>query len=222
MEITYEVVKEYEELIGMDQKVYPTPFPVTLKGMQSWFIHNPHFSFYINYNTQRIGVCVTIPLNSEGWDAMQQGRIREDQVDESHIFEASKHTQIFLHIYHIEKFPDNNSFQIWKLSLVHLKDIVDQLQMVSSSDIMISGVSGYCVTSAGVHLFQNKWNGKELGHISKETLVRDEEGNLKVMEIENDVVGESVYYMGKRYEVVQRAKLLSTRRGDNSLVWEFL
>ena len=102
--------KDYDIVLKLDKKVYPTKNPVTKKIISSWYKNNPEFGMKID--GKRKGLCVVIPLNKSGWTKLINGELSESKVTGKYLFDNKRDKEIGIHIYHIEKFDKLKNFHI--------------------------------------------------------------------------------------------------------------
>ncbi|MFH1325245.1 MAG: hypothetical protein ABIH49_00545 [archaeon] len=102
--------KDYDKLLELDRKVYPTPNPVTPRILDSWFQKNPEFGIIFEENNKITGMCIVIPLNKIGWEKLINGELAESELSKETIFDNSRDKEIGIHIYHIEKFFEEREF----------------------------------------------------------------------------------------------------------------
>lgn len=204
---------DYDLLLQLDKKVYPTNSPVTGEVLDRWYQYNPEFGIVFKNNT---GMCIVIPLNKTGWMQFVNGYLSENEISEEHIFNNMKHSEIFLHIYHVEKLETDTS-GFYKSSLIALNALVEK-QRETNKTLKVSGFSGLCVTNSGISLFKNKLECSELYYKSKEyILLKDDQ--LYVFDSGGESAIESKALEG--FEVVNRCQLLASTPDRNDVVWSF-
>eukprot|EP01112_Ceratiomyxa_fruticulosa_P022028 TRINITY_DN7958_c0_g1_i1.p1 TRINITY_DN7958_c0_g1~~TRINITY_DN7958_c0_g1_i1.p1 ORF type:complete len:226 (+),score=25.49 TRINITY_DN7958_c0_g1_i1:95-772(+) len=219
--IVFTTYVDYLSLIGLDNSVYPTPSPVTFDSITKWYHKNPEFCFVIQKGGKDVGIVNAIPLNFNGWKGMQDGSVKECDVDFVHIFDLNRDTDLYLHLYHIERLDnEDKDIKIWEQSLIGLSQCIQHLNKASPHKIVCKGLSGYCTSSAGVGLFSKKFGCKERGFISTETIVKTPFGQISVHNISTPREFEDLKMKG--FEIIQRCQLLSTLNTDESIVWKYL
>ena len=99
--------EDYELLLELDRKVYPTDDPVTPNILDNWFAKNPEFGMI--YENEGIdAISIVIPLNKKGWDGLTSGDLSEADMKDDLIYDGKNN--IYLHVYHIEKLKNVNKF----------------------------------------------------------------------------------------------------------------
>jgi hypothetical protein len=164
--------KDYNFVLKLDKKVYPTKNSVTKKIISSWYKNNPEFG--IKISGKRKGICVVIPLNESGWTKLINGKLSESNVTGKYLFDNKREKEIGIHIYHIEKFEKNKNFYI--LALKQINKIIKKLR-ISNPKLKICGLSGLCVSSSGIDLFYKKFNCRERDYIHTEHIL-EKKGKL--------------------------------------------
>jgi len=209
--------KDYELLLKLDRKVYPTDNPVTSEILSNWYKKNPEFGMIFEDDKGELeGVCISIPLNKNGWNKLINGKLSEADLNSKTLFDNSRDKEIGLHIYHIERLSDRNDF--YKDSLNGLNDIIQDLRKINPS-LKIIGFSGLCVTPSGIGLFYNKFNCRERKFVNQEHIFR-KEGKLKIFNINSYSQFSNVLKEG--YEYLNRCKMLVLYPDEFSLIWDYL
>lgn len=211
------IEKDYELLLELDKKVYPTDNPVTSEILSNWYRNNPEFGMIFEDESGKIqGVCVIIPLNKKGWNKLINGKLSESDLNPKTIFDNRRDKEIGLHIYHIERFSEKKDF--YKYSLSGLNEIIQNLRKINK-ELAIIGFSGLCVTPSGIGLFYNKFNCNERKFINQEYIFR-KDGKLRIFKIDSSLQFSNKLKEG--YEYVNRCKMLVLYPGESSLIWDYL
>ena len=108
--------QDFQLILEQDKEVYPTASPVTKEIIKKWYKKNPEFGMIYEENGKVVGDCVIIPLNSNGWKSLIDGKLSESETNEKTIFDNSRDNEIGIHIYHIEKI-DKNIKELYKIVL---------------------------------------------------------------------------------------------------------
>jgi len=151
--------KDFSKILKLDKKVYPTQKPVTEEILSNWYSRNPEFGLVLEKGGNIVGYLVAIPLNKESWEELIFGNLAEAEMEDEHIFNSKKDKQIYVHIYHVEKFIQDK-----KITRLMLEE------MMQKTKFKIGGMSAYCVTPVGINLFE-KLGFKEGKFISKEHIM---------------------------------------------------
>lgn len=209
--------KDYSKLLELDKKVYPTDNPVNPKILDNWYAKNPEFGLIFEDNKGKLeGMCITIPLNKNGWNKLINGKLAEADLNSKTIFDNSRDKEIGLHIYHIEKFSDGKDF--YKNSLAGLNSVLESLGK-QNPKLKIIGFSGLCVTASGISLFYNKFNCRERKFINSEHILK-RNNHLEIFSADSQ---KQLYEKLKRgYEYLNRCKMLVLYPNEPSVVWEYL
>ncbi len=207
---------DYEKLLELDKKVYPTDAPVTPKILDSWYQNNPEFGIIFEDNDKIAGMCMAIPLNESGWKKLIQGELAESQLDSSTIFKSDRDKLLGIHIYHIEKLnPNIKAF--YNDLLRALSGVVNSLKKTNPK-LSVIGFSGLCVTSSGINLFYNKFNCKERNFLSSEHILSK---NSQLIIVDSSSTKEINDFMDKGYSYNNRCKMLIAYPDEISIVWRY-
>lgn len=206
---------DYDKLLELDAAVYPTDQPVTPEILDAWYQRNPEFGIVYEQDGELQGMCITIPLNKDGWQQLTRGEIEESDLDSTTIFDNHKDEAIGLHVYHIEKFTDTPGF--YKQALTDLSALVNKLRE-SNNELEVHGFSGLCVTAQGIGLFANKLNCRERDFINTEHIL-EKADELLIFDDENE---ELEARLDDGWEYKNRCKMLITHPGEPSIVWQYL
>jgi hypothetical protein len=207
---------DYERLLEIDRKIYPTDSPVTKELLDMWYKNNPEFGIIFEKNNKMLGMCISIPLTLKAWNSLIRGKISESELNYQAIFNNAKDHFLAIHIYHIEKFdPEIKEFH--KLSLKVLSDIIKRLKK-KNKKLTIGGFSGLCATSKGIDLFYNKLNCMEGKYICQDHILT-KGGKIKILNA--DSLKEISKFIDKGYSYNNRCKMLIAYPGDPSLVWKY-
>ncbi len=209
--------KDYELLLKLDKKVYPTDNPVTSEILSNWYKKNPEFGMiFENDKGELVGMCITIPLNKNGWNKLISGKLSEADLNSKTLFDNSRDKEIGLHIYHIERLSGKKDF--YKDSLNGLNEVIQNLRKVNK-ELTIIGFSGLCVTPSGIGLFYNKFNCKERKFVNQEHIFR-KEGKLNIFKSNSYSQFSNILKEG--YEYVNMCKMLVLYPDEFSPVWNYL
>lgn len=208
--------KDYEFLLELDKKVYPTEFPVTEDIVASWYQKNPEFGLIFEEGLNIEGMCIAIPLNRNGWEGLTSGKLLESELDENTIYDSARDDEMGIHIYHIEKF-DYEKKDFHKKALKGLSKLISSMKG-ENPKFKVIGFSALCVTLQGIELFYNKFNCGEKEFLNNEHIL--EKGNRKIV-IESDSNSEIEDKISQGYEYVNRCKMLITSPGEISVVWKY-
>ncbi len=190
---------------------------MTSEILSNWYKKNPEFGMIFEDDKGELeGVCISIPLNKNGWNKLINGKLSEADLNSKTLFDNSRDKEIGLHIYHIERLSDRNDF--YKDSLNGLNDIIQDLRKINPS-LKIIGFSGLCVTPSGIGLFYNKFNCRERKFVNQEHIFR-KEGKLKIFNINSYSQFSNVLKEG--YEYLNRCKMLVLYPDEFSLIWDYL
>jgi hypothetical protein len=204
--------KDYEVLLDLDKKVYPTEKPVTSKVLDKWFSNNLEFGMVYENEGNILCLGIVIPLNKAGWEGLISGKLLESELNEKTIFDINRDNEIYLHLYHIEKLDEKikDFYKIW---------IKDLGKLCSNLGVPVKGFSALCVTPAGIGLVYNKLNFRERSFINSEHILK-KNGKLTIFEFETkkDLLEKLV----EGYIYLNRCKMLVLYPNEPSIVWEFL
>ncbi len=207
--------KDYQTLLELDKKVYPTDSPVTPGILDSWYKKNPEFGIIFENSKGLGGMCIAIPLTKNGWTSLISGELAESELNEETIFDNNRDNELGIHIYHIEKF--NSSTKFYDDSLKGLSKIVSNLKE-SNPELKVVGFSALCVTAQGIGLFYNKFNCRERNFINSEHIL-DRNGQILILDSESNEEIEEKISQGYNYR--NRCKMLVTCPEEISLVWKY-
>lgn len=207
--------KDYQILLELDKKVYPTDSPVTPEILDSWYKKNPEFGIVFEDSKGLEGMCIAIPLTKEGWNKLISGKLSESELNEETIFDNSRDKELGIHIYHIEKFQKSAKF--YDESLKRLSKIVSNLKQ-SNPELKVTGFSALCVTSQGIGLFYNKFNCRERDFINSEHIL-DKDGEILILD--SDFNKDIEKKISEGYNYRNRCKMLVTYPNEISLVWKY-
>ncbi len=203
-------------LIKLDRKIYPSSNAPSKKKYNIFYKNNPEFGIVFENKNKISGVCSFIPLNKKGFFDFINGKIIEDEINDSHIFDLKKDNELFLYIIHIENLSKQKEF--FKKVLNVLKDIIEKLKE-KNSKLEVSGFSALCVTNQGVCLFYNKLNFIENKTMSKEYIF---EKNKKRYIFEINSNKDFYKLINNGYFFVSRSKLLVLLKENPSIIWNYL
>lgn len=209
--------KDYKKLLELDKKVYPTDAPVTPDILNSWYQNNPEFGIIFEADNQTKGMCIAIPLNESGWNKLINGELAESELDSSTIFKSGRDKSIGIHIYHVEKL-DTTIDDFYKDSLRGLSSVINNLKK-NDPDLKIAGLSGLCVTSAGIGLFYNKFNCRERNFMCSEHILSK---NNKLIIVKSPTMQTLNDYIRQDYAFINRCKMLIVYPNEPSIVWSYL
>jgi len=209
--------EDYDLILELDRKVYPTIHPVTKETLNRWYSQNPEFGMIYEENNKVKGVCIVIPLNLNGWRGLIAGDLAEADLNESTIFDNSRDKEIGIHIYHIEKL-DQSLKNFHTICLDYMAKEIKKLKLENKS-LRVGGFSGLCVTSAGISLFRNKLNCKESDYVCKEYIFeKDGEKQLFTLKSAEEISN----LTEEGYTFVNRCQMLVTYPNEESVVWSFI
>ena len=207
--------KDYDSILRMDKKVYPTDSPVTKEIISSWYINNPEFGMIYEENNQTVGTCVVIPLNMAGWKGLINNNRKESEMNEETIFNNSRDNEIGIHFYHIEKIePVMNIF--YRKALKDLSGIINNLKE-KNKKLKICGFSALAVSKEGIGLAERVANFKERDYKCPEH-VFEKEGKLAVFDSSNNNFKETA---NQDYNLVTRCKMLVLYPEEKSPIWKY-
>lgn len=209
--------KDYELILEMDKKVYPTSSPVTKEIIKSWYIKNPEFGVVFEENNKIAGVLIAIPLNKQSWKKLINGTLKESEMSKKTIFDNSQDRELGIHIYHIEKL-DTNLKEFYKISLNYLASLLDNLKK-KNNNLKLIGFSGLCVTSEGINLFEKKFKCKERDFVVQEHIL-EKDGKRIVLETNSKEVIQNKIDEG--YNFITKCKMLVLYPEEKSIVWDYL
>jgi hypothetical protein len=199
--------KDYDLILELDKKVYPTKNPVTKKIIDRWYANNPEFGLI--YETEGVidGICIAIPLNNEGWNKLIDGKINESEIDSKHLFDINSTKEIALHIYHIEKSNKN-------LKNMHNICLNDLAKIIKNKDLTIIGLSAFAVTSSGLNLFSEKLGFQESHLVCDEHIL--EKYGLKIVA---ETKKEAEELVNNGYKYINRCQMLVLERKIPNKLW---
>jgi len=209
--------KDYDLILQLDKKVYPTSSPVTKKIISQWYQNNPEFGFVFENKEKMTGICVAIPLNKKGWKQLIFGKLAESELDSKTIFNNNRDSEIGIHIYHREKFNFKES-KFYEKSLKQIAEIIANLRL-KNPKLKIIGFSRLAVTEQGISLLYNKLNYRERGFINTEHIIQ-KQGKLEI--INTPSKEELIKKLNQGYEYKNRCKMLVLYPNEPSIVWNYL
>ena len=207
--------KDFELILQIDKKVYPTSSPVTKDIIKSWYTKNSEFGMIFQDKNKIVGNFIVIPLNKNGWERLIKCKLKESQMNSRVIFDNSRDREICLHVYHIEKF-DKNINHFYKIALKELSKLIKNLK-INNKNLKIGGFSGLCVTLEGLELFENKFKCKEREFLVQEHIL---EKNGKKFVAESLL--ESNQKKNENYNYLNPCKMLVLFPKEKSIVWNYL
>ena len=205
--------KDYDKVLELDKKVYPTKNPVTKDTIIFWYKKNPEFGFVIEGKGK--GLCAAIPLNKTGWSKLISGKLLESQITEKYLFDNVRDKEIGIHIYHIEKFDSKKG--IYVAALETINNNIENLR-INNPKLSICGISGLCVSPSGINLFYNKFNCRERYFINTEHILQK---NRK-LECFDEKTSDLNKKISQGYSYVNRCKMLVLYPNEPSIVWRYL
>jgi len=206
--------EDYDLILDLDRKVYPTKHPVTKDIFDKWYYQNPEFGMIYEENNKIKGVYIVIPLNFKGWRELIAGNLAEADLNENTIFNNLRDKELGIHIYHIEKL-DKSLKNFHRTCLNYLAKEINKLKSVNPS-LRIVGLSGLCVTNEGINLFKNKLNCREREYICREHIFeKDGKKHLFLVETNKELSN----LTKKGYSLINRCQMLVTYPGEKSIVW---
>jgi deoxyhypusine synthase len=205
---------DFDMLLEMDKKMYPTNSPVTKETIKSWYIRNPEFGMIYEKNNQIVGVFILIPLNDTNWKKLIDGKLKESEMNANTIFDNLKDKKIGLHIYHTEKL-DSNIKEFYKRNFLDLSIILGKLKK-HNPRLKLEGISSFSVSESGIGL-RTKLGYKERNFISDEHIL-EKNGEKFVAESKK----EADEKIKKDYKYLNRCKMLVLYPNEKSIVWDYL
>lgn len=209
--------KDYELILEMDKKVYPTSSPVTKEIIKSWYINNPEFGAIFEENKEIVGVLIAIPLNKQSWKKLINGELKESEMNKKTIFNNSQDKELGIHIYHIEKL-DGGIKEFYKTSLKYLASLLDNLKK-KNSNLKVIGFSGLCVTNKGTHLFEKKFNCKERDFVIQEHIFQKNEQRIVLETNSKEIIQNKI---NEGFGYLTKCKMLVLYPEEKSIVWRYL
>lgn len=209
--------KDFDLILKMDKKVYPTSNPVTKSIIKSWYINNPEFGMIYKIGKKTVGTTIIIPLNKIGWTKLINGKLSESQMNSKVIFNNKRDKEIAIHIYHIEK-VDKTINKFYNTSLKDIKKSINNLRKTNPK-LKIIGLSGLCVTKYGIGLFENKFKCKERKYICKEYIFK-KKNKLFVFEAKTEKQLNELITKG--YKLQNKCKMLVVYPNEKSIAWKHL
>jgi len=207
--------KNYEFILGLDRKIYPTAEPVSKETIKKWYIRNPEFGMIFEDGNKISGVSVAIPLNKKGWNPLINGTLKESELNESTIFDNSRDKEMGIHIYHVERFNGTKEFFLRVLGA--LDEAIKKLKSTNKG-LKIIGLSGLCVSIEGINLFEHKFNCKERNFISSEYIL-EKDGQKFALVLSKSEFQEKI---SSGYKLITRTKMLVLYPSEKSIVWGYL
>jgi len=207
--------KDYDLILKLDKRVYPTNTPVTREVIASWYIRNPEFGSIFEEGGKIKGISIMLPLNKKSWEKLIKGELTESEMTSSMIFDNSKDKELGIHVYHIEKL-DKSIKKFYKLDLEETKKIIERLREYNPL-LKVCGYSALGVTGEGINLAKNITNLKERSFVSDEHIL---EKNKKLVVAENVKQAEELEQKG--YNYLNRCQMLVTYPNEASIVWNYL
>ncbi|ORX50712.1 hypothetical protein BCR36DRAFT_412208 [Piromyces finnis] len=153
---------DYQLILHLDAKVYPVSEEnkINEEIVDRWYSKFPKYGMiYVNKNTNGesndiVAMAIAIPMPLKTWNELIKGECFENTLNIEWSTDSDKYREklrpIGIHIYHIEVL--NRSIvgkNFYKRMLKDISCISNYYQH------QIEGISGYCVTPNGNHLFQN-------------------------------------------------------------------
>lgn len=238
---------DYPLLLTLDKKLYPTDSPVTEEILDVWFARNPEFGMVFCDRTEAAspiaqtrpsGFFVCIPLCKSAWERLVAGKMAESDIQNEDVFDGSRDSELFLHIYHLEKdIGGRIKKEYGKVQakgwfthegLGHLAALVKQIQKLAltgnneslvSTSIQLRGISALSVSASGIKSCENM-GLREGRFVSNEYIVESHCGKKKHVEVltfsTETEAQESCRATGKR--IVNRTKMLATRRNGEKML----
>ncbi len=216
--------EDYQLIIDLDKRIYPTEHSVTLENIAEWYKNNPEFGMVYEEDGKIVGISVVIPLNSESWKALTEGKLSESSLDSKSVFNNKKDHELGIHMYHIEKFEHNALAPIREFYKTVVRDIaviVSELKK-KNKKLKVIGFSGLAVTKEGVILCEDKLGCKERAYLCDEHILKN--GNVRfVIKADKTHLKEILEPKIKDgYSYLNRCKMLVSYPGEKSLIWEYL
>mmetsp|Transcript_51985 Transcript_51985/g.105906 ORF Transcript_51985/g.105906 Transcript_51985/m.105906 type:complete len:237 (-) Transcript_51985:19-729(-) len=213
-------------LLRADAELYPCGSPCTVETVRSWYQNpgNEEFAQVFERNGTMVGMCVVIPLSRKGWEELISGVRSEAEIDGTCSFSADRDKEVGLHLYHLEKNDPSIKDFFRAHCLPALSAVVKKL-----GSPQVIGFSGLCVTQASITIFSDKLNCTEEESYDAEEHILNARGEVARQVITGEQLRKefgdewatSEAFQSK-YEHQARCQMLVTRRGANSLVWNFL
>jgi len=217
-------LQELGKILERDHEVYPTARPVSLQTVAKWFEKYPQFAFGYEVNGQLVATCLNIPMSPQSWEKLLRNEIEEADIDHEHLFDPEPHSQIAIHIYHIEAI--NKSLvtgPLYERVFSDLGMICRNFNSTSDFRLLIAGISALATSLEGIGLFFNKLNFRpsETFKTNEFVVKTQQDGKVKVVEASN---------LPELIELCQREglnfrnqpKMLICTPADVSLIWHFM
>jgi len=208
---------DYDKVIELDRKVYPTSYPLTPKILGHWHQRNPEFGMVFEKNGKLEGMLISVPLNKKGWQKLIKGELAEADLTSETIFDNSRDKEIGIHIYHIEKI-DPKIKEFYKSCLENLSKLIDNLR-IKNPKLRVSGLSGLCTSIDGIKLFENKMNFREREYLCQEHIL-EKNGKKYALSVESDKELEGL--IGKGYKLINRCKMLVALPSEPGIIWKYI
>jgi hypothetical protein len=78
------------DLLRSDQAFYPSPSPVTMETMSTWYRRNPDFGLVFSEGIEKVGIIAYVPLTMKSCNELQLGRLKESQLQEGALFDRER------------------------------------------------------------------------------------------------------------------------------------
>ena len=145
---------DYPLILELDKKAYPTYSPVTLETIEKWYLRNPEFGIIYEQDGKICGTCISIPLNSNRWHALIEGKLSESEMNSETIFDNSRDKKLGVHVYHMEKLSPAANF--YSKCLDSLVSVVKNT-VKNCKNLEVIGFSALCTTNAGINLYTKRF-----------------------------------------------------------------
>jgi len=206
--------KDFNLILKLDKKVYPTDSPVKQETIKKWYSNNPEFALIYEENKKITGLCIAIPMKADAWNKFIKGKIIESELNEKTIFRNSENQGLGIHIYHIEKL-NKTIEKFYEKCFKDLAEIVRKMKK-ENKKLELTGISALCTTEKGINLF-SKLNFKEKNFFCKEYVIK-EKGKKKVI---NAKTMEKLKKTSKNLKQTIRCKMLVLTPEQKSILWDY-
>ncbi|KAG2496956.1 hypothetical protein HYH03_004962 [Edaphochlamys debaryana] len=222
---------EHQEVIDADSGIYDTPAVVALSSVRQWCGQVPAMGFVVETERgQRLGVCSLIPAAGGSFRQMAAGELREADMHGEHVFDAWRHDEIGVHMYHMERVegyprgvPDMAVLSMYGMAHA-LREVQELRQALGRpGPLRVCGVSGLAVSPQGIRLTVILYGARERSYICPEHVLRAPKGpgggkrRLELHTLHTQEQLEAL--LGAGYELVARCRHLVLYSHEPSFLW---
>jgi hypothetical protein len=152
-------LKHYKDILASDAQLYPSEDALSVEEFTRWYAHHPEFCMVWTHEDTVLGSFAVAPLTKDAWTRLVRGECSEKDVTTPEcVFDASRDSEVGLHIYHADKHVDawRTHMGNKRLAVHAYTSLITVLKALQTrySHVRVCGLSGLAVTAAGKRMLE--------------------------------------------------------------------